>query len=90
MPRCLTVVCGCNDYYKLYKEVFEAHLGIFSILKTTEGNRKVKSSICKLCKDEKLTYIDGMNIYPSILSLRDPISKWAELTFVSALLKRCS
>ena len=56
------VVCGRSDY-KLYKNVFESRLGNFLILETTEGNRKVRSSICKLCTDVKLTYIAGTNIY---------------------------
>ena len=55
------VVCGRSDY-KLYKEVFESHLGTFQYWKLTKGDRKVKHSICKPCKDVKLTYIGGMNI----------------------------
>ena len=65
MPRCLKVVCGIVDVindYKLYKEMFESCLENFSILETTEGNRKVHISVCKLCKDVKLTNVSGMNI----------------------------
>ena len=53
------VVCGQNDYKKCqFSPILE-----FLMSETNEGNREVKNSICKLCKDGKLTYVGGTNIF---------------------------
>ena len=45
-----------------YKKKCLVPFGNCSILETTKGNIKVKSSICKLCENVKITHAGGTNV----------------------------